>query len=108
MLALIITFIVVTLIIGLFCVFVVARDIVIEEKERRQGKNADKAARATENAVAAAEPTAQAAEDTVAVAEPTAQAVENAVAVAEPTAQAAENAVAAAESTAQAAEDTVI
>ncbi len=42
MMVLIYVFIVMAILMGMFCMFVIARDVVIEEKERRQKKNGNK------------------------------------------------------------------
>lgn len=42
MTVLIYIFIIMAILMGMFCMFVIARDVVIEEKERRKKKNADK------------------------------------------------------------------
>lgn len=39
MTALVYVFIIMAILMGMFCMFVIARDVVIEEKERRQKKN---------------------------------------------------------------------
>ena len=107
----IIIFIVVALIIGLFCMFAVGRDIVIEEKDRRQKRNAAQATQAVEQtAMTTTEPATQAVEEiATATTEPATQAVEQtATATAEPVTQAVEEIATAttAEPTTQAVEET--